>query len=100
MLFRSVEAALNDHPRVVQTAVIGRKVEGGNEEVLAFCQADDPAVVSEADLREHVAERLSPYKRPTRIIVTTMLPTSPNGKVLKQKLVETFRDALDTQEKG
>ncbi|WBU58489.1 MULTISPECIES: class I adenylate-forming enzyme family protein [Paracoccus] len=95
-----VEAALNDHPRVVQTAVIGRKVEGGNEEVLAFCQADDPAVVSEADLREHVAERLSPYKRPSRIIVTTALPTSPNGKILKQKLIETFRDALDTKEEG
>ena len=95
-----VEAALNDHPLVIQTAVIGRKTKGGNEEVLAFCQTDDPGRVSEKDLREHVAERLSPYKRPTRIIVTTMLPTSPNGKVLKQKLVETFRDALDTQEKG
>lgn len=93
-----VEAALNDHPRVIQTAVIGRKVEGGNEEVLAFCQTDDPAGVSEEDLREHVAERLSPYKRPSRIIVTTALPTSPNGKVLKQKLFETFRDVLDAGE--
>lgn len=93
-----VEAALNDHPHVVQTAVIGRKVEGGNEEVLAFCQADDPAQVSEAELREHAALRLSPYKRPSRIIVATALPTSPNGKVLKQKLIETFRDALDATE--
>ena len=90
-----VEAALNDHPRVIQTAVIGRRIEGGNEEVLAFCQTDDPALVTERDLREHVAERLSPYKRPSRIIVTTALPTSPNGKILKQNLVETFRDALD-----
>lgn len=93
-----VEAALNDHPRVIQSAVIGRKTEGGNEEVLAFCQTDDPALVSERDLREHVAERLSPYKRPSRIIVTTALPTSPNGKILKQHLVETFRDALDANE--
>lgn len=93
-----VEAALNDHPRVIQSAVIGRKTEGGNEEVLAFCQTDDPALVSERDLREHVAERLSPYKRPSRIIVTTALPTSPNGKILKQNLVDTFRDALDASE--
>lgn len=93
-----VEAALNDHPRVIQSAVIGRKTEGGNEEVLAFCQTDDPALVSERDLREHVAERLSPYKRPSRIIVTITLPTSPNGKVLKQKLIETFRDAIDADE--
>ena len=92
-----VEAALNDHPRVIQSAVIGRKAKGGNEEVLAFCQTDDPVLVTERDLREHVAERLSPYKRPSRIIVTTALPTSPNGKVLKQKLIETFRDDLDAK---
>lgn len=90
-----VEAALNDHPGVVQTAVIGRPVEGGNEEVLAFCQTDDPDRVTERDLHAHAAERLSPYKRPARIIVTTALPTSPNGKILKQKLIETFREALE-----
>ena len=93
-----VEAALNDHPRVIQTAVIGRRVEGGNEEVLAFCQTDDPARLCEAELRAHVAERLSAYKRPSRIIVATALPTSPNGKILKQKLIETFGDALNTEE--
>ena len=54
--------------------------------------------MSERDLREHVAERLSPYKRPSRIIVTITLPTSPNGKVLKQKLIETFRDSIDADE--
>lgn len=93
-----VEAALNDHPRVIQTAVIGRKVEGGNEEVLAFCQTDDPVHLTEDDLKLHVAQRLSAYKRPARIIVTTALPTSPNGKILKQQLIETFRNALDLQE--
>lgn len=83
---------------MIQTAVIGRKIEGGNEEVLAFCQTDDPASLTEADLRLHVAERLSAYKRPARIIVTTALPTSPNGKILKQQLIETFRHALERKE--
>lgn len=93
-----VEAALNDHPRVIQTAVIGRKIDGGNEEVLAFCQTDDPDSLTEADLRLHAAARLSAYKRPARIIVTSALPTSPNGKILKQQLIETFRHVLDMQE--
>lgn len=92
-----VEAALNDHPRIIQSAVIGRKIEGGNEEVLAFCQTDDPDAVSESDLHDHAAERLSPYKRPSRIIVATALPTSPNGKILKQTLIEVFHDALGTR---
>ncbi|RJL13088.1 class I adenylate-forming enzyme family protein [Paracoccus siganidrum] len=90
-----VEAALNDHPRVIQTAVIGRKIAGGNEEVLAFCQTDDPTGTSENDLRQHAAARLSAYKCPSRIIVTTALPTSPNGKILKQQLIETFREELE-----
>lgn len=93
-----VEAALNDHPRVIQTAVIGRRIEGGNEEVLAFCQTDDPSRLCEAELRAHAAERLSAYKRPSRIIVATALPTSPNGKILKQKLIETFQDVLNGKE--
>ena len=93
-----VEAALNDHPLVVQAAVIGRRVAGGNEEVLAFCQTDDAARLTEEELRDHVAQRLSPYKRPSRIIVATALPAAPNGKVLKHKLVETFRQALDQAE--
>ena len=57
-----VESALNDHPKVLQTAVIGRTVEGGNEEVLAFCQVAHLDDVTEAELAEHVAARLSPYK--------------------------------------
>ena len=93
-----VEAALNDHPRVIQTAVIGRRIEGGNEEVLAFCQTDDPSRLCEAELRAHAAERLSAYKRPSRIIVATALPTSPNGKIFKQKLIETFQDVLNGKE--
>ena len=31
-----VESALTDHPDVVQSAVIGRTVDGGNEDKLAF----------------------------------------------------------------
>ncbi|WP_299360385.1 class I adenylate-forming enzyme family protein [uncultured Paracoccus sp.] len=89
-----VEAALNDHPLVLQTAVIGRTIEAGNEEVLAFCQVADPNSVTEEVLQAHAAERLSAYKRPTRIIVTTSLPAAPTGKILKNRLVETFRDDL------
>ena len=89
-----VEAALNDHPKVVQTAVVGRTVEGGNEDVLAFCQVVHESDVTEAELVEHVVDRLSPYKRPARIVITTELPAAPTGKVLKNKLLEFFADRL------
>lgn len=89
-----VEAALNDHPAVMQAAVIGRRIEGGNEEVLAFCQLVQPGTVSEADLIAHAAERLSAYKRPTRIILTGPLPAASTGKILKHCLMAHFADLL------
>lgn len=90
-----VESALNDHPGVLQCAVVGRTVSGGNEEVLAFCQVRDAAALTEKELHDHAASRLSPYKVPSRIIITNALPAAPTGKILKNKLIETFRQDLD-----
>ncbi|MFT5342587.1 MAG: long-chain acyl-CoA synthetase [Paracoccaceae bacterium] len=84
-----VEAALNDHPQVIQTAVIGR-MKDGDEQVLAFVQVaegDEPDI---AELRDFAAQRLSGYKRPSLIILATSLPAAPTGKILKHKLLETF----------
>lgn len=89
-----VEAALNDHPRVVQAAVVGR-VRDGDEEVLAFVQLADLDDVSEDELRRFVAERLAGYKRPRQFILVKSLPAAPTGKILKHKLIATFADQLD-----
>lgn len=91
---QEVEAALNDHPAVVQSAVVGRAADG-NEEVLAFVQVADLAATDEATLKAHVAERLSGYKRPSRVVLTLQLPAAPTGKILKHKLIETFAADLD-----
>ena len=85
-----VEAALNTHPAVTQASVVGRQVEYGNEEVLAFVQKVPGTDVDEADLSDYVRERLAPYKRPSRIVVADHLPCASTGKVLKHMLLETF----------
>ncbi|SDF22589.1 class I adenylate-forming enzyme family protein [Limimaricola pyoseonensis] len=95
-----VEAALNDHPAVVQAAVIGR-ARHGNEEVLAFVQCADPAPDA-ATLKAHVTGRLSSYKRPSKILIVDRLPAAATGKILKHKLLDAFADrlaALDAEEK-
>ena len=88
-----VEAALNEHPKVVQCAVVGHVVEG-DEKVLAFVQAVPGNMPTEAELRDFARERLAGYKRPSRIVVAAELPAAPTGKILKHKLVETFSDRL------
>ena len=88
-----VEAALNDHPMVIQSAVIGR-MAAGDEEVLAFVQVADVRDVTPETLRAFVAERLAGYKRPSQIILGTSLPAAPTGKILKHRLLDAFADQL------
>ncbi|HKH35520.1 MAG TPA: AMP-binding protein [Beijerinckiaceae bacterium] len=81
-----VETALNAHPDVVQSAVVGRRVSG-NEEVVAFVEVMPGSTVDEAALKRFVGERLAAYKRPQHIFVMARMPASATGKVQKHMLV-------------
>ncbi|HEY2020575.1 fatty acid--CoA ligase family protein, partial [Paraburkholderia sp.] len=84
-----VENVLNSHPDVLQSAVIGRPVEG-NEEVIAFVELLPSVHALPDDIVKWCEARLAPYKRPAEIRVLAALPAASTGKVLKHKL----RDAL------
>jgi long-chain acyl-CoA synthetase len=86
-----VEAVLNEHPAVVQSAVIGRSVTG-NEEVVAFVQLLPGSTATTVDLMAHAARLLAPYKRPCEIIIVDALPAGSTGKILKHQLAEAARD--------
>ncbi len=85
-----VEAVLNVHPAVVRSAVIGRIVEGteGGEEVVAFVQLSPSSLITEADLAQHAAQHLAPYKRPSQILIVSSMPLTPTGKVVKGELTK------------
>ena len=85
-----IEAVLNSHDAVVQSAVVGRSV-AGNEEVVAFVQLLQGATTSAADLMAHVGPQLTSYKRPSEIILLEALPATSTGKILKHKLAESLR---------
>src|SRR6516162_11308018 len=63
-----VEAILNEHPEVVQSAVIGRAVPG-NEEVVAFVKLLPGARISVQDVMQYAGQQLTSYKRPCEIVV-------------------------------
>ncbi len=85
-----VEAVLNAHPAVVRSAVLGRSVEGteGGEEVVAFVQLAPASQTSEAELAQHAAQHLAPYKRPSQILIVPSMPLTPTGKVVKGELAK------------
>jgi len=80
-----VEAVLNAHPAVVQSAVIGRTV-GGDEEVVAFVQLLPDSPLSGGELAEYAAQHLAQYKRPSQILLVSAMPVTPTGKIVKGDL--------------
>jgi long-chain acyl-CoA synthetase len=88
-----VEAVLNEHPAVVQSAVIGRSVPG-NEEVVAFVQLLPDSTVTPSDVMAHAARLLTPYKRPSEIIIVDALPAASTGKILKHGLGDAARNRV------
>ncbi len=85
-----VEAVLNAHPAVERSAVVGRAGESmdGDEEVVAYIQLFAGASATAADLTEHAARHLAPYKRPSEFIFVSSMPLTPTGKVMKAELVK------------
>jgi len=87
-----VEAILNSHPAVVQSAVVGRPVSG-NEEVIAFVQLQANSDVTVDDLVRYINPLLTPYKRPSEIIRLETLPATTTGKILKSRLAGSLLGA-------
>jgi len=91
-----VEAVLNAHPGVVQSAVIGRSIEG-NEEVVAFVQLIPGSSVTATDLAEYAARNLSPYKRPSHVLIVPAMPVTPTGKVIKDELTKIIEHTTQSK---
>lgn len=92
-----VEAALFEHPAVTDAAVIGTPHPVLGEEVAAIVHTAPGTTVTEAELRDHVAERLAAFKVPVRIWFSDEpLPRNPAGKILKRDLKAEYVGRLDT----
>jgi long-chain acyl-CoA synthetase len=86
-----VEAAFYEHPAVHEAAVFGVPDARLGEEVAAVVVPRAGVPVTADELREHVGERLAPFKVPSRIAVwREPLPRNPAGKVLKRDLRDRF----------
>ncbi len=79
-----VEAALFEHPAVVEAAVAGLPHPVLGEDVAAWVVLRDDT--SDEELRAFLLARLADYKVPRRITVVDMLPRNESGKVVKSRL--------------
>jgi long-chain acyl-CoA synthetase len=91
-----VEAVLNSHPAVAQSAVVGHSI-GGDEEVIAFAQIVPESELTASQLADFAAQRLAKYKRPSQIIFVSSMPLTPTGKIVKGELLKIAADRLSSK---
>jgi len=81
-----VEAALAQHPSVLEAAVIGVTDEQGLTKTKAYVVLKSGQQADEAELKAFVKERLAPYKYPRMIEFLEELPKTATGKIQRFKL--------------
>ena len=83
-----VEAVINRHQAVFESAVVGVPDPMRDESVKAFVVIAPDTEVGEAELIEWCAGRLAKYKVPGSVEFVDTLPRTPVGKIQKEKLRE------------
>jgi long-chain acyl-CoA synthetase len=84
---REVEDALYENEKVQEVLVAGVPDPHRGEIVKAYVVLKPNAETTEAELSAFLAERLAPYKLPSRITFRESLPKSAVGKYLRRELV-------------
>ena len=73
-------------PAVQETAVVGLPHERWGEAVTAVVVLREGEEMSESELIDKLRERLSPFKRPKRIVFRKAMPKTATGKIRKGEL--------------
>jgi long-chain acyl-CoA synthetase len=90
-----VEAAIFEHPDVIDCAVVGVPHPTLGEEVAAVIVLRAGRVIEGEEIARHVSARLAKFEVPTRVIFrSTPLPRNPQGKVLKRDLRASLAESL------
>jgi acetyl-CoA synthetase len=94
-----VESALVDHPKVAESAVIGKQHEIKGQGICAFVTVKagvDSSTALVDELKAHVAKKIGPIARPDEILFAAELPKTRSGKIMRRLL----RDIADGRAMG
>ena len=84
-----IENAINEHPEVVESAVVGFPHDVKGNALCAYVIVRDMGVDSitiEKEIREEVAKTIGPIAKPDRILVVSGLPKTRSGKIMRRIL--------------
>ncbi len=100
-----LENVIQDHPAVIEAAVVAVPHERWGESPIALCYVDPAGGTDVAALETEIialcAERLGSYKKPSRVeFRTEPLPKSPVGKLQRKVLREPYWAGYDRRVAG
>jgi acetyl-CoA synthetase len=84
-----IENAINEHPEVVESAVVGFPHDIKGNALCAYVIVRDMGVDSsfiEKEIRGEVAKTIGPIAKPDRILVVSGLPKTRSGKIMRRIL--------------
>ena len=84
-----VESALVDNSKVAEAACIGKSDEIKGQAIVGFVTLKNHVSASDAviaELKQHVAAKIGPMARPEEIYITSELPKTRSGKIMRRLL--------------
>ena len=85
-----IEASLEEHPDVLEAAVVGLPDSTLGEVPVAVVRLDPSSSLTGAALQVWAAVRLAQYKTPRRVVVVEELPRTGTRKVQRNQLLPLF----------
>lgn len=89
---REIEEKILAHPKISEAAVFGVPDPAWGEVGIAVLVAEEGASVSEAEIGEFLAARISRYKLPKRFVFLDEMPKSAYGKITKKLVRQTLEE--------
>jgi long-chain acyl-CoA synthetase len=83
---REIEAVLDTHPAVQESAVIGVPDSRRGQVPVAFVVLEEGAAATETQLRSFCRGKVAGYKVPRAVRFVEDLPRTPTGKVMRREL--------------
>ena len=85
-----VEAAIHQHPAVLESAVFGIPDEEWGEAVKAVVVLKPGATATEDEIIREASRHLASYQKPRSVDFVDSLPKAPTGKILKRELRDPY----------
>ncbi len=90
-----IEATLDEHPQVDESAIIGVPDPEWSEVIKAIIVPNKGETIDKHELVAYVKAKLASYKAPTYVAFVDELPRNPMGKVLKTELRKRYGEPRD-----